>query len=110
MSNLKKDPLETKPIVWDIDGWSMTHFVLFLFLGYLFPGNFLFVLILGACWEFVEYLVGKNNKKIMNGIPCNLFKLKQDQWWYGKVSDLFINLLGYLVGEYIARNLINQKK
>lgn len=110
MSNLEKDPLEIKPIIWDIDGWSMTHFVLFLFLGYLFPGNFLFVLILGSLWELLEYWVGKNNKKIMNGVICNLQKLNQEEWWYAKISDLFINLLGYVIGAYIATNLINQKK
>ena len=110
MMNIKKDPLETEPIIWDIDGWSITHFVFFLFLGYLFPGHFLFILILGSSWELVEYWIGKNNKTLMRGVECNLNKLKKDEWWYGKMSDLFINLLGYLVGAYIARNLVVQKK
>lgn len=105
MSGKSWDPLETKPILWDLDGWSMTHFVFFLFLGYLFPGNFLFILILGSSWELIEYWIGKNNKSLMSGFDCNLNKLKQDEWWYGKISDLFVNLLGYMIGSYIARNL-----
>jgi len=108
MSNIQKDPLETKPIVWDIDGWSMTHFVFFLFVGYLFPGHFLFIFILGSSWELFEYWIGKNNKSLTRGFECNLNKLKEDQWWYVKISDLFIKLLGYLVGAYIATKLVKQ--
>ena len=105
MSGTSRDPLETTPIIWGIDGWSMTHFVFFLFLGYLFPGHFFFVFILGSSWELFEYWFGKNNKKFSRGYDCNLNKLKQDEWWYAKGSDLFLNLLGYIVGSYIATNL-----
>jgi hypothetical protein len=100
----------------DIDWWSVSHFVYFGILGYLFP-NYLFELfIIGILWEVIEDGLTDSNKKQLldcnkeyNGATkhfkhlwCKVFARDGD-YWYGKWDDIFANLLGMVVGAFIRK-------
>ena len=88
-------------IMQKIDGWSISHLLFFMFLGYLFPGEHLQYFMLGTIWEVLE---------------CALSGSPLDQWsqdmglsvgadkhfWYGKESDIIMNMLGYTIGSSIS--------
>lgn len=96
-------------LIQNINGWSMTHFAFFFLLGVLYPGHHLAALNAGIIWEFVEQGLGTNIIKI-NGKRIQLVGDAVDgvstgndeAYWYGKTSDIIINILGYCIGDYIA--------
>lgn len=98
------DPLET-PIISIIDGWSLTHLFFFMFIGYTFPYLFVLALIYGIIWEIFEAYSGKYKPNFIHGFGNCRRKSEiisdSDKWWYGKWSDIFMNSLGYLIGQYI---------
>lgn len=100
-SNLNADILETSLGVYDIDLWSVTHFVFFLFLGYLYPDHIFFIIFVGIVWEFIEYMIGLFEVGSTVSQFCSFTNLKNGRVSYGRISDVFINLAGYLVGRYI---------
>lgn len=100
-----KDPLQTKLNINDLDGWSMTHFILFLFLGYFFPTYYIFILSIGVLWEVFEYFYGK----YQSYIPINTDSFKNafarngpPEWWYAKISDIFMNIAGFVIGAFLS--------
>lgn len=102
-SDLGYDPLEKIHLgVGDIDGWSLTHFIFFFFLGYFFPKYYLFILTLGIIWEIIEYITGIINQKNKVTLICDLTRIKRDSWWYSKVSDIFVNIAGFIVGASLS--------
>ena len=46
-----RDPLQTSLGIWDLDGWSLTHFGMFATLGYQGPTRFQEAMALGVAWE-----------------------------------------------------------
>ena len=105
-----KTPLYTaKEVI--LDWWSVSHFLLFAFFGFVKPGYPLAFFTAGVFFEIFEdgmasdettQLVNCTHKKernsVIGGILCNGV---QDGCWYGKVDDIFMNLLGYVVGQAI---------
>lgn len=95
-----KDPLLRKWGFWDLDGWSGTHFVLFLSIGFLFPRCWLFALTLGVLWEVFEWVTGRLRPRILKRFGnCN----GGDAWWFGRSSDLLVNALGLGAGVALSR-------
>lgn len=64
------------------DKWSLGHFFIYFVSGLFFPHKYLFVLLISTLCEVFEYFVG--------------FKYR--------LSDLFINLLGYTIGSLLHNN------
>jgi len=97
-----KDPLEIS-IISDLDGWSITHIIFFMILGYNFPNTFILSIIIGILWELCEYTLGKNRIPLLE--ECyNLSTDKQDgNWWYAKWSDVLLNIIGFLIGKAIHK-------
>lgn len=92
------DPLMTKIGIGDLDGWSISHFCWYGLMGYVFPSHPLVVLGTGAIWEAVEWILGKTRPAIMGGFgdcPNNINATSNEKWWYGRVSDLVVNTLGF---------------
>lgn len=105
-----KDRLATRiyhhPILQDIDGWSITHFLFFGCLGVLFPGQYLQFLLVGIGWEVIETVLGQNQLEVSGkrlqligdqddeGKPTG----KNDAYWYGKSSDIIVDILAYTLG------------
>ena len=105
MSNMidpKKDPLRKKiGIHTDLDGWSIAHFTLYIILGMLFPNRYLFFFVMSVFWEGMEHETGKRDvyffdKKILNKGQM-----------YGKVSDVAVNMAGYILGTYYVSGILN---
>jgi hypothetical protein len=83
------------------DGWSISHFVFFMCLGYRYPDHYGFVLALGALWEGMEFATERSDIEILDKMR-GLATCKNDNssnfWWYGKYTDLLMNAAGFYVG------------
>jgi hypothetical protein len=66
-----------------LDYWSGGHFITYFIAGLFFPNKYFFVLIFSVLCELFEYFAG----------------------YRGRMSDLYVNLLGYYLG-----SIINHKK
>ena len=107
-SNKKfKDPLEKKIRILnlELDGWSFSHIMFFMLMGYLFPNTFIKTMLLGISWELFEHLYGKHRPGWLGGYggECNNIATDREDgnWWYGKWTDIVCNAFGFLVGRYI---------
>ena len=95
-----KDPLE-KQIIFGLDGWSVTHFVFFMIMGYLYPNTIIQTTSLGIIWELFEHLYGKHRPGWLGGYgDCNDLATDKEggNWWYGKWTDIVCNMAGFLIG------------
>lgn len=97
------DPLMNKLGVLDLDGWSLSHFGFFTLLGYLYPDTFVVSMSLGIGWEAFEHILGKNRPGILGGFgDCMTTDPGiQGSWWFGRVSDIVMNLLGFIFGAWL---------
>ena len=104
------DPLSTKLRVWDLDGWSVTHFALFAFVGFFFPGLHLgaVAFLCGVVWELVEHWMGRTRPSWLGGwgdCRAKEFEKHNANWWFGRYSDILMNLLGLAAGNGARRLL-----
>lgn len=81
----------------DIDYWSLAHLILFTFLGYYFPLYIPYFIVLGVIWEGIENATG--NPDIRRQFVGDGFK--GDKYWYAKISDIFIDILGLSLGLFL---------
>jgi len=98
------------PICQEIDGWSISHFLFFGLLGVCFPNKHLQFLLVGIGWEVIETILGQNKLQISNkriqligdqdehGNSTG----KTDAYWYGKESDIIMDILGYSIGSALS--------
>ena len=98
-----RDPLATSLGVADLDGWSVTHFLFFSMIGYVFPGpkTGAVAFLSGAIFELWEHWMGKSRPPWMGGWGgCEAPEMEAHNanWWYGRPSDLLMNALGLLAG------------
>ena len=99
-----KDILEKKLGIGELDCWSLVHFTLFTIIGYVTKpySQMIFALGLGVVWELFEHYYGTERPGWLGGYgDCkNLASDKEDDgnWWYGKWTDIVMNLLGLLFG------------
>ena len=89
-----------------LDGWSVTHFSLFLLVGFFYSKVFVITMSLGILWELFETFVGIYKPEIIKGwgfckLPGNKYKV----WWYGKISDPIANFLGFITGSLLSKYL-----
>lgn len=98
------------PICQEIDGWSISHFMFFGLLGVLFPGHHFQFFLTGMFWEIVESALGQNNFEV-SGKRLQLVgdqdadgntTGKDDAFWYGKESDIVMDVAGYCLGSAFA--------
>ena len=97
-----KDPLESS-LFWGLDGWSITHFLWFMILGYIYPETFILSTMVGISWELFEHYYGEKRPGWLGGYgDCHdlASDRKDGNWWYGKWSDIICNTIGFLIGQY----------
>ena len=100
-----------------VDGWLMSHFILFALCGYFFPNTFYFAMLLGILWELIEHFklfsfATKciNRKESILSLN-NYVKLFQEHssddinnnWWYGKYEDVIVDFIGFVTGYFILK-------
>lgn len=94
------DPLGDgqKNVLFGLGSWQLTHFALYLFLGYMCPDSVQFAFFLGLAFEIVEYILAK--------------VLPRDErfgnyWTTGDAGinwkDIAANMSGFVVGMTIRR-------
>ena len=97
------DPLSIHGMVY-VDGWLLSHFIVFTLAGYFYSNQFYLAVILGILWEIVEYLLGVNTPRFlkckMKGKNQTLAE-KNDAWWYGRYEDVVVDILGFMTGYFI---------
>ena len=103
--NIQKPMINNKVVI-DIDIWSLTHFILFMYFGIIFPNKLFLFFMIGILWElFEDYLSKKSTTQMADckGNPRQFWcKGYEDGYWYGKMDDIFVNTFGYLLGTYIS--------
>jgi glycopeptide antibiotics resistance protein len=72
---------------------------------YLFPNNYIFIWILGVCWEIVEFIF-KDHPFYFSDCKYKLTTDKNEGWWYGRYEDIIVNTLGILLGYFLANKNI----
>jgi hypothetical protein len=107
--NKGDDVLMTKLGIYDLDLWSICHFMLFAYIGYKFPDMFWPAMGYGVAWELWEQWAGDTRPSWLGGFgDCNLSITQTDSthkaWWFGRGSDIAMNTAGFLVGIYMSRN------
>lgn len=109
----RKDVLATDfyndPVFQNIDGWSVSHFLFFMMLGFLYPNHYSAAIVAGVGWEIFETTLGQN-KIMISGKRVQLVGSMENgvstgndsAYWYGKGSDITMDILGYMIGNWIA--------
>ena len=103
-----------------LDGWSISHFILYFLFGLYYPTKINFIIGMGVLWELFEYLTSNSNIKILSNIRgisrCNIGSDENvnGDWFYAKLSDVFVNASGaflglYLSGSSIVKHMKNKK-
>ena len=85
-----------------IDIWSLIHYGFYLMIGYLYPNSLIITMFLGLLWELFEFYIGFSKPSIFKNIGFCTTDGKERVWWYGKVSDLLFNFLGFITGKYLV--------
>ena len=109
------DPLLYKFGIGDMDGWSVVHIFEFILLGFLFPDYFYLTIFLGILWELFEFYCEYKKPKwligygfTLNTVKCdNKNECKEQIWWYGKISDIFFDIIGFTIGMNIRKLIIS---
>lgn len=99
------DPLMRKLGVGDLDGWSIAHLIFFMVLGYMYPDTFLVAMGLGVGWEAFEHFLGKQRPGFLGGFgDCiTTDPALEGPWWFGRLSDIGMNMFGFLLGAYFRQ-------
>ena len=63
-----------------------THVISYMFLGYIFPERFIFIMLLGAIWELVESIMGA---------------VMYDKYW-GEGQDCLYDIVANAIGFFIG--------
>ena len=99
-----KDPLE-KQFIWGLDGWSISHFLLFTIVGYCYPKTFFISMSIGIGWELFEHYYGTERPGWLGGYgDCDDLATDKEtgNWWYGKWTDVVCNASGFIAGALVA--------
>lgn len=108
-----------KPLVhvksFDLDWWSVSHFLLFALFGFVKPGYALSFFALGTGFEVFEDMMSSDSTTQLwdcvgrKNHPCGKIFCNgiQDSYWYGKADDIAVNLIGYVTGQAIRTSVVN---
>lgn len=116
-------------------GFQYSHFLLFLFLGAMYPKQFWFWISLGILWEIFEYWLSSRPdivkkfggclveskqetplwfRRVYAGNPKHenfidqYFNIKNSQYhtWHYSIGENLTNILGFITGMYIKRKFL----
>ena len=75
-----------------LNGWGISHFILYFILAYIYPSEWIFILVCSILWEILEYILSFS---VFN-YECkyNNTDVKYNNWWYAQYEDIVMNILG----------------
>lgn len=86
-----------------LNGWAFSHFILFFILTYIYPSEWLFLLICGIIWEIMEYLFSlKYSKKLFKYYIYSNYN-ENNNFWYSQYEDIITNILGIILALLIRK-------
>jgi hypothetical protein len=83
---------------------------LYIYFGYQFPDYFAEFLVIGSLWELFETMfcretfhgiIGCRNND--NFVCKSIDKISSCDYWYGKLDDLVMNMIGFTIGTLLAK-------
>lgn len=80
-----------------LDGWALSHFILFFILTYIYPSEWKFLIIVGILWEITEYILSTKNFHYIYNHKYN------ENFWYARYQDIIMNILGILTAFTILK-------
>ena len=92
--------------------WPISHFVLYVFLGYLAPKWWWLWILVGVSWEIFEYICGLLVRKLQSSdITATLGKKAEkmfmpqygSEWVSGARSDIIFNIMGLVIGLLLTK-------
>lgn len=84
-----------------ISWWPVTHFLMYLILGFLFPNYWPVFVLVGIAWELFEYGVGKTMASFPDATPKRfdrVMNVEYETWIQGNWKDVLFNTAGLVVG------------
>jgi len=87
-------------------GWPISHFILFMILGMLFPDCGKLIITIGILWEGLEYAAGlyfSGFDMIRPKSQNNSNTQYSEQWLAGNWYDIIFDVLGFLFGRFIVQ-------
>ncbi len=85
-----------------LEGWGLSHLILYFILTYIYPSEWLFLLICGIIWEIIEYVISLYHKKINKFYICSNYNENND-YWYAQYEDIIMNILGIILALLIRK-------
>lgn len=84
-----------------LDYHHILHVILYIFIGLVYPNNYLLIFLISLTWELYEHFMFKYVIKLSNckDIICL------------RIEDIFLNLLGYFIGSNLKKviKIVNDK-
>lgn len=92
------------PLMGEVSWWPLSHFILYFIFGLIFPDCFIIAMVTGVIWEIYEVAYGLYYKNyIMKTKTDENGNIQYQEWWGGRISDIFFNLAGFLCGLFLAK-------
>jgi hypothetical protein len=98
------------------DWWSISHAVLFGIFGFLIPNFHTTFFTLGIGFEIVEDMLSSDATTQLSDCMCPDKREKimcrfsiNDDYWYAKWDDIFVNLAGYSLGSSLRTTFYSDK-
>lgn len=79
----------------EITGWRMSHLILYLIFGVIYPEYFWLFFMFGIIWEIVEFILTKVD----------------DNWWgssYDHILDIITNSIGFILGMLLNKHYFSK--
>ena len=104
-SIIGSDFLLTNIGIWDLDIWSITHFICFFIMTYVCPKKWKLLFIIGVVWELFEQFYGYLPPALINNLALDYIPTdnKNQKWWYGRFSDIICNSLGIMLAIHLNK-------
>jgi hypothetical protein len=111
---ITKDPLNYKLFNLNMfenccSGWPVSHFILFMILGFLYPNCWKIILLLGIIWELIEVSFYWFRSSDRQWVRTNNNLEYSKNWWAGSYKDIIFNCAGFGVGFLLAKLVKNNK-
>ncbi len=92
-----------------LNGWCLTHFLAFTYIGYQYPKCFEEAMLLGIIWEVFEFTLGEVIPIINPKLAGSIYP-EFASFYYGRYEDIIMNFLGFMVGKFIYETMNPKEK